>query len=1342
MQATHRVGEIRSELDSHADTCVVGDSTCLLTHDFDRPVRVYAFDGTKSATSRTVTGILGYTNPMCGTRYLLVIHQAILVPKMTTNLIAIMQLRDNGVMVNDEPKHMALTPTHEHHCISIADTKGTDGLRIPLLIKGVISYFPTWKPTTKEYETMPSHRIIELTNETIDWDPQLETRFEQQEDIILSSAEFCSSNQNEQSKISSITTVPQVSQPEQEFYLALVSRISSLNTKHSKGSITPKDLCLRWGIGLHAAARTIDATRQKGLRTILHPTLSRRFRTNDRQLRYRRLSCEVFADTLEASVPSWHRQNKYAQVFTTRHGWTRVYPIRKKSDAHEGLSLLAQRDGVPLSIVMDGSKEQTMSEFRRKAKEMGCHIKVTEPYSPWQNAAEGAIRELKRGAGRKMTKSKSPMKLWDHCLELEGYLRSHTALDSYELHGQVPETIVSGQTADISPFAEHGWYDWIMWYDSETQFPEPREKLGRWLGPAVDIGPAMTAKILKSNGQVVYRSTYRALTQDEMDDPSSISLRKIFDEEITVKIGGPPIHSDLLSLDNDTATPEYEVYCDEVEGTQGNDFHTKEVTPEDQDSYLGARVSLQIGGDVQDGTVTCRARNTDGGSKGLENPNPILDTRDYKVEFQDGRVAEYSANAIAESMYAQCDPQGNQQLLMDALIDHMRDGTAVIYADNKRIVNGRQQPCKSTRGWKLCVQWKDGSTSWERLTDMKESYPVEVAEYAVAQSIDREPAFSWWVPYTLQKRSKIVAAVRQRYLKRTHKFGIEVPKTIERALEVDKANGNNLWRDSIAKEMQAVRVAFKILPEDESPPPGYQYMKCHMIFDVKLDGFRRKARLVAGGHMTVAPAVLTYASVVSRESVRIALTVAALNDLQVKGSDVQNAYLTAPCEEKIWTTLGLEFGSDCGKKAIITRALYGLKSAGASFNRHISDCMRHLKYLPCKADPDLWYKSVIRPDDSISYYAYMLLYVDDCLCIHHDAESALLELDKYFQMKPGSIGDPDIYLGAKLRLVQLDNGVSAWSASPSKYVQDAVANVDAYLREHFPDKKLKSRVSGPWPSGYVIEMDISPELDPDNANYYQSQVGVLHWMVELGRVDIITEVSILASQMALPREGHLDALFHVFSYLRKRHNSRLVFDPTYPEIDGNQFIEHDWKHFYGNVCEAIPPDMPKPKGKEVDIRMFVDSDHAGDTSNRRSRSGFFIFINSALIGWCSKKQATVESSVFGAEFVALKLGIETLRGLRYKLRMMGVPISGPSYIYGDNMSVIHNTQRPESVLHKKSNQICYHMAREAVAMNECLTTHISTNDNPADLATKLISGGQKRDYLVGKLIYDICDEHP
>ena len=135
-----------------------------------------------------------------------------------------------------------------------------------------------------------------------------------------------------------------------------------------------------------------------------------------------------------------------------------------------------------------------------------------------------------------------------------------------------------------------------------------------------------------------------------------------------------------------------------------------------------------------------------------------------------------------------------------------------------------------------------------------------------------------------------------------------------------------------------------------------------------------------------------------------------------------------------------------------------------------------------------------------------------------------------------------------------------------------------------------------------------------------------------------------------------------------------------------------------------------------------------------------IYLNMAIVNWFTKKQTTVETAVFGAEFVALKTGIETLRGLKYKLRMMGVSINGPTYIYGDNQSVINNTSKPESVLKKKSNSICYHFVREAVAMKECLTSHIPTLDNFADLLTKVLSGKKRRD-LVRGILYYIYDDY-
>jgi hypothetical protein len=131
----------------------------------------------------------------------------------------------------------------------------------------------------------------------------------------------------------------------------------------------------------------------------------------------------------------------------------------------------------------------------------------------------------------------------------------------------------------------------------------------------------------------------------------------------------------------------------------------------------------------------------------------------------------------------------------------------------------------------------------------------------------------------------------------------------------------------------------------------------------------------------------------------------------------------------------------------------------------------------------------------------------------------------------------------------------------------------------------------------------------------------------------------------------------------------------------------------------------------------------------------------ALIDWVSKKQATIETSVFGAEFIAMKHGIEKLQGPCYKLCMMGIPLTGPSFIYADNKSQVTTLTIPELTLKKKFNSICYHAVWESVAMGESLIIHIDSEDNLSDLMTKVTRGGKHR-RLVGNILYDINDDHP
>ncbi len=177
------------------------------------------------------------------------------------------------------------------------------------------------------------------------------------------------------------------------------------------------------------------------------------------------------------------------------------------------------------------------------------------------------------------------------------------------------------------------------------------------------------------------------------------------------------------------------------------------------------------------------------------------------------------------------------------------------------------------------------------MRELKNSNGVQVAEYAVAHNLSHEPAFSWWVVDTLKKRDRIISTSHTRYAKRTHKFGIRLPKTVEEALQIDKDSGTTLWHDAIQKEMTNNAVAFEFLEPGDSIPHGYKKISLHMVFYIKLD-FTRKARLVAGGHLIDVPASMTYSSVVSRESVRIMFLIAALNVLKILGAVIGMPTLT------------------------------------------------------------------------------------------------------------------------------------------------------------------------------------------------------------------------------------------------------------------------------------------------------------------------------------------------------------------------------------------------------------------------------------------------------------------
>jgi len=541
---------------------------------------------------------------------------------------------------------------------------------------------------------------------------------------------------------------------------------------------------------------------------------------------------------------------------------------------------------------------------------------------------------------------------------------------------------------------------------------------------------------------------------------------------------------------------------------------------------------------------------------------------------------------------------------------------------------------------------------------------------------------------------------------------------IEEAYQIDKETGTTFWHQAILKEMKNNAVAFRFLEENESVPVGSTWIPFHMIFDVKCD-LTRKARYVAGGHWTQPAAQITYSSVVTRESIRIAFLVAALNDLEILSADIGNAYLQAPAREQVHTTAGPEFGpARQGQTVIIVRAMYGLKSSGAAWHAQLSETLYSMDFKPTLADPDVWYRAACKPN-GFEYYEYILVYVDDILALSHAPRLIMETIKKQYRLKEEPT-PPKVYLGATIKPWSIPNEVKpVWSMSSSNYIKEAIRVLELELSK--AGKTLRGKPSTPMQANYRPELDVSPILGPDQASYYMSLIGILRWAVELGRIDIYIDVALLSSFLCQPRIGHLEQVFHIFAYLKCHETSTVVFDPNYVAWEAEPFVQQEWNEFYKDAKEQLPVNAPSSRGHAVQLNAFVDADHAGNRVTRRSHTGILIYLNCSPIIWYSKAQSTVEASTFGSEFVALRICVEMLEALRYKLRMFGVPIDGAANVFCDNKSVVTNATVPTSTLKKKHNSIAYHRVREAVAAGVLRIAKVHTTENLADLLTKPLS---------------------
>ena len=619
--------------------------------------------------------------------------------------------------------------------------------------------------------------------------------------------------------------------------------------------------------------------------------------------------------------------------------------------------------------------------------------------------------------------------------------------------------------------------------------------------------------------------------------------------------------------------------------------------------------------------------------------------------------------------------------------------------------------------YNLLIEWETGEHTWEPLSNIIASDPYTCAIYAKEHDLLNTPGWKLLKRHARTARRLIRTLKKSKYRQakasKKYKHRWEVPRDYAHALQLDIQNGNNKWKDAIdleieqIKEYQVFKDYGKAVYEKNkitNAPEGHQKIRVHFVFDVKHCG-KFKARLVADGHLTKEPMETVYSGVVSIRNLRLAMFLAELNDLELWGADVGNAYLQALTKEKLYIVGGPEFEALQGHVLVMYKALYGTRSGGACWHDKFFDILNDMGFKPSKADPDIWMK----PSKDGSHYEYIAVYVDDLAICMKDPKAFCDTLKEKYKLKLKGVGPINYHLGCGY--TRDEDGTLV--ADPRKYVEKILESYE----KTFGEKPKKSKT--PLVGGDHPESDTSEFCNQDQIKQYQTIVGQLIWLSGLGRFDIAVHVMTMSRFRQQPRIGHLERLKKVVGYLANLPHGALRFRLHEPDYSNLPHKEYDWQRtVYRGAKEEIPHDIPEPKGKHVTTSTYVDANLHHDQVTGKAVTACLHMVNATPSHWHTKRQATVETATFGSEFVAARIATDQIIDLRYTLMYLGVPVRSKSYMFGDNKSVVDSASIPTSTLSKKSTLASYHRVREAIAAGYIQFNWKDGKSNPADILSK------------------------
>ena len=335
-----------------------------------------------------------------------------------------------------------------------------------------------------------------------------------------------------------------------------------------------------------------------------------------------------------------------------------------------------------------------------------------------------------------------------------------------------------------------------------------------------------------------------------------------------------------------------------------------------------------------------------------------------------------------------------------------------------------------------------------------------------------------------------------------------------------------------------------------------------------------------------------------------------LNDLEIWGADVGNAYLEAYTDEKLCIIAGPEFKELQGHLLIMIKALYGTRSVGARWHDRLFDILQELKFKPSKADLDAW----MRPEPGGTCYEYIAVYADDLAIAAKDPQAFCNELKKKYNLKLKGVGPLEYHLGCTYK--KDPDGTLA--ADPRRYVNKILESYERMFKE----KPRKSRP--PLEGGDHPELDKSELCDDHQTKQFQTLIGQLQWLISLCRFDIAVHVMSLSRFRAQPRKGHLDRAKRIVGYLLFLPDDAIRFRTGEPDFSSLKDQEYDWtRSVYSGACEQISHDIPKPLGKHGQTTHYVDANLHHDLATGKAVPAVLHFLNQTQIDAYSKRHHLV-----------------------------------------------------------------------------------------------------------------------